>query len=130
MVLCLIACAWLGIRIHDEVAALSQLGSGVVQAGGSVQRGFSDAASSVGGVPLVGADLARVLRVAGGDTGGAAARAGLKGEADVMNLADWLGWLTFILFSAVVLVRYIPARIQQVRKLRAAAALLDDAGLS
>lgn len=112
IVLGLVLLAWLAIKVHDEIAAVQRLGSGVVSAGTSVQQGFGTAARAVSGVPIIGGELSRGLRSAGISTGGAAVTAGRQGESDVEKVATVIGWLTFLLPSALLLERYLPGRVR------------------
>jgi hypothetical protein len=124
VLLAVVAFAWLGFKVHDGVDELSVLGRGVGDAGGAVQRGFSSAAGSVEGTPLVGGKLSGALRDAGLGSGGRAQAAGRAGEERVHELAALLGWLTFLVPTGLLLARVIPGRIAQARRLTAAARAL------
>lgn len=124
VILCLVAAAVLAIRVHDDVAGLKQLGSGVIQTGSSVEHGLSAVASAVSGTPIVGGELSSGLRSAGADTAGAAITATQKGENEVGRAATLLGWLVFLLPEVLVLGRYLPARARQIRRITAAATIL------
>jgi hypothetical protein len=112
--------AWLGVKVHDAVAELAGLGRGVSDAGAAVQGGFRTAGEKVGGAPLVGGELRDALTDAGQGTGGQAVAAGRKGEESANDLADLLGWLTFLVPSVLLLSRAVPPRVAQVRQLSAA----------
>ncbi len=124
VVCCLAIFAWLAINVHDQVAGLEQLGIGVAEGGRSVQHGFNAVAGSVAGVPIVGGDLSRGLRSAGASTGGAAVNAGLQGESEIARVATLIGWLTFLLPTVLLMQRYIPNRVRQIRQMTAAAQVL------
>jgi len=79
----LIALAWLGLRVYHAVDRLTVLGSGVEQAGTSVNQGFHTAADAVKGVPLVGHKLSSALGGAGQKTGGNVAHYGERGQQEV-----------------------------------------------
>jgi hypothetical protein len=130
-VLTLLVLALLALRVHDRVDALAEAGRGAQQAGRSVERGFASAGDAVGGVPVVGGQLAGALRGAGTATGGQAISAGQRGEQAAHDAARLLGWLTFLLPAALLLSRVLPPRIAQVRTLGAATRALHlerDAG--
>lgn len=124
VVICLLGLAWVAVKLHDEIDGLKQLGSGVVQAGTSVQQGFGTAANAVAGVPIIGGQLSHGLRTAGASTGGAAAIAGHQAENGVEKAATATGWLVFLLPSAVLLAGYLPGRIRQIRQMTAAGRVL------
>ena len=118
--------AWAGIKTHSAVDGLAVLGSGVKDAGLSVQNGFGSAAGAVGGIPLVGGSLASALNSAGQGSGGNVASLGERGEDQVHRLALLLGLLVFALPTIVVLVVMLPPRLRQIKQLRAASAALID----
>lgn len=122
--------AWLGVRTYDVVDRLSVLGTGVVEAGTSVQNGFGSVADAVDGVPVIGDDLASALTGAGEGSGGQLADLGQAGVDSVRRLAWSLGLLVFLLPTVLLLVAVVPRRVRQVRSLTAAAVVLanpDDA---
>jgi hypothetical protein len=126
LVLAVIAFALLGNWVHDSVDELAGLGRGVQDAGESVQTGFGSAADAVEDAPVVGGDLGGALRDAGGATGGNAVEAGRKGEESAHDLADLLGWLTFLIPAGLLLHRVLPGRIREVRTLTHATRVLRD----
>jgi hypothetical protein len=83
--------AWLGLRVHGAVDRLAVLGEGVRRAGAAV--------------PLVGDPVEDL---------------GRRGEEGVHDLARLLGLVMFGLPAALLLVRYVPRRVDQVRRLTAA----------
>ncbi len=121
VLLLLVLLAWIGLRVHDAVAEIASVPRGVADSGGAIQRGFESAGDAAGDVPLVGERLAGALRDAGEGAGGQIAETGRQGEQDVKTLANVLGALIFLLSAAVVLSRYLPDRITDVRRLTAAA---------
>jgi len=125
LVLAVIVFALLGNWVHDAVDELAGLGQGVQDAGSSVQSGFGSAADAVEDTPVVGGDVAGGLRDAGGATGGKTIEAGRKGEESAHDLADLLGWLTFLIPAGLVLWRVVPGRVRQVRALTAASRVLQ-----
>lgn len=118
--------AWIGLKVHNAVDGMAVLGSGVKDAGTSVQNGFGSAADAVGGVPFVGGKIANALQSAGQQSGGNVTALGQKGEDKVHRLALVLGLLVFALPTILVLVIMVPARVRQIRQLGAANAALID----
>jgi hypothetical protein len=118
--------AWMGFKVHDAVNSLAVLGSGVKDAGLSVQSGFSSAAGAVDGIPFVGGKLSDALQSAGQGSGGNVAALGQSGVDKVHELALLLGFLVFALPTILVLVIMVPSRIRQIRQLGAANAALID----
>jgi len=119
--------ALLGYRVHHAVNGLAVLGSGVKDAGLSVESGFGSAASAVGGIPLVGGSLAGALERAGQGSGGNVAALGQSGEDKVHQLALVLSLLVFLLPTLLALAIMLPPRVRQIRQLSAASAALVDA---
>ena len=118
--------AWMGVKVYDAVNGMAVLGSGVKDAGLSVQNGFGSAASAVGNVPFFGDKLAGALESAGQQSGGNVAALGQRGEDNVHHLALVLGLLAFAFPAILLLAFMLPGRIRQIRQLGAArAALLD-----
>jgi hypothetical protein len=117
---------WLGVGTYRAVDRLTVLGKGVVDAGTSVQSGFDSLAGAVGGVPIVGDNLATALQGAGSGTGGQLATLGQNGVDSVHRLAIVLGLLVFGVPTLLVLLVLVPGRIRQVRQLTAASAVLAN----
>jgi hypothetical protein len=124
----LVLLAWLGLAVHDAVDRLAVLGEGVNGAGSAVQGGFESAADRVEGAPVVGGTLADGLRGAGEGTGGNVAELGTSGENAAHDLANLLGVLVFALPGAFLLWLWLPSRIAEVARLRAASRVLEVAG--
>jgi hypothetical protein len=122
----LVLFAWAGLKVHDAVDRLAVLGEGVQATGGAVQGGFDSAADAVDGTPVVGDDLADGLRSAGEGSGGEVEELGQEGEDSAHDLANLLGFVTFALPALLLLTRWLPGRIDQVRKLRAASSVLGE----
>jgi hypothetical protein len=122
----LLVFAWAGLKVHDAVDRLAVLGEGVQATGGAVQGGFDSAADAVGGTPVVGDELADGLRSAGEESGGEVAGLGEEGEESTHDLANVLGFVTFALPSLLLLTSWLPARVSQVRRLRAASKVLGE----
>src|SRR5918999_5733562 len=116
--------AWLGLTVNDQVDDLAALGRGVQDAGGAIQGGFQDVGEAIGDVPLVGDQLQEGLRDAGSASGGSVRDAGEEGARDAERLGLLLGWLTFLLPTALVMQRWLPDRVRQITELRAAERVL------
>jgi hypothetical protein len=93
----LVLFAWLGVQVHDTVDRLAVLGEGVREVGENV--------------PLVGDPVEDL---------------GRAGEDRVHRLADLLGLVVFGLPAAIVLARFVPERVRQVRALTAASRVLAE----
>jgi hypothetical protein len=91
LVALLALCALIGLRVHSAVDKLSVLGEGVRKAGAAV--------------PLVGDPVESL---------------GKRGEDEVHRLATLLGLLAGGLPAVLLLSRYLPDRVAQVRRLTAA----------
>lgn len=124
----LLVFAWAGLKVHDAVDRLAVLGEGVQATGGAVQGGFESAADAVDGTPVVGGDIADGLRSAGEGSGGEVVELGEDGEDGAHDLANVLGFVTFALPALLLLTRWLPGRVQQIRKLKAASTVLGDQG--
>ena len=126
VVLAVAAFAWLGVTVHDAVEELTAVSDGVQEVGSTVEDAFRQAGDAVGGAPLVGGDVRDALREAGEGTGGEAVQAGRAGESSIRELAGLLGWVTFLVPTALLLSRSIPPRLAQARRLTAAERILAD----
>ena len=125
-IILLVLFAWAGVQVHDAVDRLAVLGEGVQATGGAVQGGFESAAEAVDGTPVVGDDIADGLRSAGEESGGEVVQLGEEGEDSAHDLAIVLGLVTFGLPALLLLAQWLPGRVDQVRKLKAASAVLGD----
>lgn len=125
-VVLLVLFAWAGFKVHDAVDRLAVLGEGVQASGGAVQDGFDSAADAVDGTPVVGDDVADGLRSAGEGSGGEVVELGEQGEEGAHDLANVLGFVTFALPALLLLTRWLPGRVGQIRRLRAASQVLGD----
>jgi len=97
MLVLLVLFALLGLEVHDAVDKLAVLGTGVREAGEHV--------------PLVGNPVEDL---------------GRAGEDRVHRLANLLGLVVFVLPSGLVLARWLPERIRQVKALTAASRVLVE----
>jgi hypothetical protein len=150
VLLSLVLFAWLGVKVHDGIAELASLGRGLQDAGvavgstsrgaaGAVRGGFDSAAGALDAAPLVGGSLGAALRQAGDSAaaplqreGDAEAKrlvaAGRDGEARAYRTANLLGWVTFLALALLLLSRWGPSRVRQVRTLTAASRVLGGRG--
>lgn len=126
VVVLLVLFAWIGLAVHEAVDDLAVLGEGVQDAGGAVLGGFESAADAVDDTPLIGDDLAGALEGAGAGTGGNVVELGERGESSVHRLANILGLIVFGLPTLLVLLWYLPRRIEQVRRLHDAGLVLGE----
>jgi hypothetical protein len=122
----LLVFAWAGLKVHDAVDNLAVLGEGVQASGGVVEDGFEAAADAVDGTPVVGDEIADGLRSAGEGSGGEVVDLGEQGEEGARDLANVLGFVTFALPALLVLVIWLPGRVGQIKRLRAASQVLRD----
>ena len=120
----LVLFAWVGFAVHDAVDRLAVLGEGVREAGTSVRGAFDEAADNIDDAPVVGDPLGDALRDAGEGTGGNVAEAGARGERAAHRLADILGATTFGLPALLLLLRYVPGRVEVAQRLTAAERVL------
>jgi hypothetical protein len=125
-VVLLVLFAWAGLKVHDAVDRLAVLGEGVQASGGAIQKGFDSAADAVDGTPIVGDEIGDGLRSAGEGSGGEVVDLGEEGEEGAHDLANVLGFVTFALPALLVIVVWLPGRVSQVRRLRAASQVLGD----
>lgn len=123
--LCILVFAVLGVRVHDGVDRLAELGRGVSDAGTAVQSGFAAAAAAAGAVPVIGGPLGDALRQAGGSAGGQVAQVGADGERSAHQLARLLGVLVWALPTGLLLLLVGPPRRRQIQRLRATRAALN-----
>ena len=112
--------AWVGFTVHGAVDKLAILGTGVREAGSSVEGAFDSAADNVEDAPVVGGTLGDALRGAGEGTGGNVSEVGERGEDAAHRLADILGVTTFGIPALLLLLRYVPGRVDLARRLTAA----------
>jgi hypothetical protein len=126
VVVLLVLFAWIGLAVHEAVDDLAVLGEGVQDAGGAVLGGFESAADAVDDTPLIGDELAGALEGAGAGTGGNVVELGERGESSVHRLANILGLIVFGLPALLVLLWYLPRRIEQVRRLHDAGLVLGE----
>jgi hypothetical protein len=74
----------------------------------------------------VGDEIGDGLRSAGEGSGGEVVDLGEEGEEGAHDLANVLGFVTFALPALLVIVVWLPGRVSQIRRLRAASQVLGD----
>ncbi|MCW2959957.1 MAG: hypothetical protein JWM90_344 [Thermoleophilia bacterium] len=115
MVLLLWLCWLVGSGVHEAVNQLDVLGRGVERAGNQVDAAFEKAGEAVDRTPVVGERLERALGSAGDSTSEPVVEAGQRGRRAVADLADVLGWVTGGLPALILLLRFVPSRIERAR---------------
>ena len=126
LLVAIIALAIAGLKVHDAIDSLKSVTAPIASAGSTVRRDFRSAADSVSGVPIVGGQLAGGLRQAGADSGGGAIAATQTANHDIDRVAGLIGWLIFLVPTLLILLRFLPARLDQIRRLNAARRVLLD----
>lgn len=126
VLLALLVLAWFGRRVFLLVDQVRSVTDAARDAGLSVQNGFDSAADVVSGTPVVGDDLASALQAAGAQSGGNVVELALTGDTALHRLALALGWLTFLVPAAFLLVLYVPIRVAQIRRLRSSRQVYRD----
>jgi hypothetical protein len=149
VILALCLFAWLGLKVHDGIAELAAVGRGIQDSGraisssarqttSAVEGAFDDAANRVGGLPLVGGDLAGALREAPrgatrplretADVQAARLVAlGREQERRTYQLATLVGWLTFGIPALLLLALTVPPRIRGIVRRTRAQRMFDRA---
>jgi hypothetical protein len=122
----LLALAWLGSRVYTVVGRVGVITDALASAGSSVQGGLQSAADAVASVPLVGDSLQSALSTAGDASGGNVVDLAAAGARAIHHVALLLGVLTFAIPAFVLLVLYVPLRVAQTRRLRAARLVYRD----
>jgi len=99
--------AWIlvGVWTHDEVQTLRRLSGTVVTSGRAVKQ-TGDALQGLGGIPFVGADVARVGRQVS-TAGVSAQRSGRQSRNAVASLANLLGVSIALIPSVPMLALFI-----------------------
>lgn len=122
--------AWIGMRVHDLVAALSVLGTGVSSAGSTIQSGFNAVGGAMGKIPVVGGSIGQVFTSVGQSTGGNLTSVGQQGTDAVNLLANGIGLVTAGLPIIVLLVTVLPRRWYGIQEMTAARGLAGQVDLA
>jgi len=126
--LCFVAvCVWLGKAVHDGISTLRGPADGLTSAGDSFRDNMTSAATSVGGIPLIGDGLRSPFEALSG-SGQRLADVGTSASSAVETAARVFGVLVAVLPILVVLVVWAVFRVRFVRRATAAARLVRDPG--
>ena len=114
---------WLALELRERLLRLAGPGESLERAGTSFSGSLSEAGDKVGGLPVVGDDVAGALRRAGG-AGDTVAEAGRSEQDAVQQLAVFVPLLVLALAAGIVLVRWLPGRLAWAREAGAASRML------
>lgn len=123
-VLWLILWVRIGLRVRELFDNLAAPGRSVEDAGSSISDIASSASDRVGGLPVVGDDVADLFSSLG-DGGAHLSAAGVAQQDVVHDLALLLGALVALLPILWLASRYLPGRLRWVRDASAAVDLRD-----
>lgn len=115
---------WLALELRERLLKLAAPGEALERAGTSFSGSLGEAGDKVGGLPVVGDDVAGALRSAGG-AGETVAEAGRSQQEAVGQLALFVPLLVLALAAGIVLVRWLPGRLAWAREAGAAQRLLS-----
>ncbi|HEV7655253.1 MAG TPA: hypothetical protein VGP36_11075 [Mycobacteriales bacterium] len=115
---------WLAVQLHDRLLELAAPGVTLEKAGTSFSGSLNDAGDKVGGLPVVGDDVAGALRRAGG-AGDSLADAGRNQQDAVHQLAFFVPALILLLAAGIVVALWLPGRVRWSREAGAARRLLS-----
>jgi len=114
---------WLALELRERLQRLAGPGEALERAGTSFSGSLGEAGDKVGGLPVVGDDVAGALRSAGG-AGDTVAEAGRSQQEAVAQLSLFVPLLVLALAAGIVLVRWLPGRLAWAREAGAARRLL------
>jgi len=118
-VVVLVVAVWLALRLHDAVLGLTGPTDDVGDAGRDLGSGLQDAGEFLGGIPLVGDEIADEVSVpfdraaSGADS---MAAAGDDASAAIERLAFWMALVVAFIPILGVSWSYLPGRIGFVRE--------------
>jgi hypothetical protein len=115
---------WLAVQLHDRLLKLAGPGKTLQAAGSSFSGSLNDAGDKVGGLPVVGDDVAGAFRDAGG-AGDSIAAAGRSQVDAVHQLALFVPGLMLLLAAGVAVALWLPGRVRWAREAGAAQRLLS-----
>ena len=115
---------WLAVQLHDRLLKLAGPGETLQAAGSSFSGSLNDAGDKVGGLPVVGDDVAGAFRDAGG-AGDSIAAAGRSQVDAVHQLALFVPGLMLLLAAGVAVALWLPGRVRWAREAGAAQRLLS-----
>ena len=111
--------AWVGVRVHDLVAALAGPGRAVEAAGQGLAGSASEAGSAVSDIPVVGDALEGPFGALAG-VGTRLEGAGAGQQEVIAELALWLGVALALIPIAYIVLKYVPGRLAWIREATAA----------
>ena len=117
--------SWLGRVVHDATLQLQPPALQLERAGGSFQRTMTDAARTMGDLPLLGDRLHQPFDQAA-RTGATISGAGHNLANGIGNLALLLGLLTAVVPIALVVGTWLVLRLRFARRASAAQRLVDS----
>ena len=134
----LVLFAVLAIALYDSVSGLSEMARGIGDTGAAIRTSGAEtaneirtsvgrAAEAVESIPLVGSNVAGTVRDTAGTTADAVERetringqllidSGRQGERDAQATARLVGWLAFLVPAILLLVQWVPRRIDDWRR--------------
>ncbi|WP_110183390.1 hypothetical protein [Nocardioides solisilvae] len=124
LVVWLVACAWLGQAVHDQVMGLAGPGEQTAESASGLASGLRDAGGRLDDLPLVGDEVASPFDRAAT----ASDRLAEAGEATVHaveRLAFWLGTATGTVPALLALALRVPRRVRFAREATAGARFVD-----
>ena len=125
--LCFVAvCVWLGKAVHDGISTLRTPADGLTSAGDSFRDNMTSAATSVGGIPLVGDGLRSPFEALSG-SGQRLADVGTSASSAIETAARVFGVLTAVVPIVLALLVWAFFRIRFVRRATAASRLVGAA---
>jgi hypothetical protein len=124
--------AWLALLLNDSVQGLGDMAVGIRDTGTSIEssgrgtsqeirRSVDEAADAIESVPFIGGDAGRRVRAAGERSARAVERetrsdgrrlvdAGRQGQSDASRTALLIGWLAFLMPTALLLLLWLTRR--------------------
>lgn len=103
------------LAITAAIRTLASFGRDLEQAGAGFEQGLSDAADTLGDVPLIGGGIRGPFDVVAG-AGGAVAQAGRGQQALVEQLAVSLGWASALLPLLLLVLIWVIPRLRFARR--------------
>ena len=116
--------------VRGAVMSLTAISSGFTDGAENAQDTWDSLGDSLGGIPLLGDEIEGALEGLGAATFGNAAETGATITAAVTTAANVLGFVTFAAPVAVLLVVWLPRRIDRARRWDAAERVLSSVAVS
>lgn len=121
--------AVLGIRLYDRLAEFAGAGRLIRDGGNNLRDTGGEVADVVQGIPLVGADAAVRVRDAFDATAAPVVQFGTDLERLLLTIAALLGLIVMAIAVVPWLNRYVPWRVERVRRLNAGARVIRRGAL-